>query len=73
MSTTRAKFISKCQEIVDAKPEYKLGRSDKKQCDCIGMVKYGLRETESHSQPQAQTGRFEIRLTMFDGLRLRLF
>ena len=44
MSTTRAKFISKCQEIVDAKPEYKLGKSNKKQCDCIGMVKYGLRE-----------------------------
>lgn len=44
MSATRDKFIEACDEIVKAKPEYKLGCSDKKQCDCIGMVKFGLRK-----------------------------
>lgn len=44
MSTTRDRFIERCEEIVTAKPAYKLGCSDKKQCDCIGMVKYGLRQ-----------------------------
>lgn len=43
MATTRKKFVDKCDEIVAAKPKYELGCSDKKKCDCIGMVKYGLR------------------------------
>lgn len=43
MSTTIAKFVSGCNEIVIAKPKYMLGCSTKKECDCIGMVKYGLR------------------------------
>ena len=43
MATTIDKFISGCEQIVQAKPEYALGCSDKKKCDCIGMVKYGLR------------------------------
>ena len=42
MSTTREKFVSKCEVIVQAKPVYKLGCSGTKECDCIGMVKYGL-------------------------------
>ena len=43
MSTTVDKFVAGCEQIVQAKPEYALGCSDKKKCDCIGMVKYGLR------------------------------
>lgn len=42
MGTTREKFIDACMDIVTAKPEYKRGCSGLKQCDCIGMVKYGL-------------------------------
>jgi len=44
MSTTKAKFIYRCMDIVNAKPEYELGCSSKKKCDCIGMIKYSLRE-----------------------------
>lgn len=44
MSTTRKKFIDKCLDIVEAKPTYKNGASNTKECDCIGMVKYGLRQ-----------------------------
>ena len=44
MATTRTKFIRKCDEIVAAKPEYVKGASSKEKCDCIGMVKYGMRE-----------------------------
>lgn len=46
MATTRAKFISKCDEIVRAKPIYRLGCSSLKECDCIGMVKYGLHKND---------------------------
>ena len=46
MATTRRKFVDKCDEIVKAKPKYELGCSDKKKCDCIGMVKYGLHENK---------------------------
>ena len=42
MSTTREKFVDKCEVIVKAKPKYELGCSGTKECDCIGMVKYGL-------------------------------
>ena len=44
MATTRKAFINKCQVIVDAQPTYKNGASNTSECDCIGMVKYGLRE-----------------------------
>lgn len=44
MSTTRAKFVERCEDIVKAKPHYQLGSSDLNNCDCIGMVKYGLRK-----------------------------
>lgn len=42
MSTTREKFVEKCDVIVKAKPKYELGCSSTTACDCIGMVKYGL-------------------------------
>ena len=42
MSTTREKFVDKCMVIIDAKPKYELGCESTKECDCIGMVKYGL-------------------------------
>ena len=42
MSTTREKFVEKCMVIVNAKPTYKLGCESTKECDCIGMIKYGL-------------------------------
>ena len=44
MATTVKKFIGKCDKVVEADPEYKKGKSDLEQCDCIGMIKYGLRE-----------------------------
>jgi hypothetical protein len=44
MATTRAKFIDACMDIVRAKPKYQLGCSSLQKCDCIGMVKYGLRK-----------------------------
>lgn len=44
MATTREKFLAKCDEVVDAQPTYKNGASDLAYCDCIGMVKYGLRQ-----------------------------
>lgn len=43
MSTTITKFVAGCQQIVNARPAYALGCSSKTKCDCIGMVKYGLR------------------------------
>lgn len=44
MSTTREKFVEKCDVIVKAKPKYELGCDSTTACDCIGMVKYGLRK-----------------------------
>ncbi|MBQ1776829.1 MAG: C40 family peptidase [Acidaminococcaceae bacterium] len=44
MSTTREKFVERCYDIVKAKPKYELGASNLRTCDCIGMVKYGLRQ-----------------------------
>jgi hypothetical protein len=44
MSTTRKKFVSSCEKIIKAKPKYELGCSSLSKCDCIGMVKYGLRQ-----------------------------
>lgn len=44
MPTTRAKFVERCEDIVKAQPKYVLGQSTTKECDCIGMVKYGLRK-----------------------------
>ena len=44
MSTTRQKFVDKCDVIVQAKPKYELGSDNTRYCDCIGMVKYGLRQ-----------------------------
>ena len=44
MSTTKEKFVERCEDIVKAKPHYELGSSDLHNCDCIGMVKYSLRK-----------------------------
>lgn len=44
MSTTREKFVARCEDIVKAKPKYELGASNLRTCDCIGMVKYGLQQ-----------------------------
>ena len=43
MATTIEKYIAGCEKIVEAKPAYKLGASDLKECDCIGMDKYSFR------------------------------
>lgn len=43
MPTTVAKFINRCEDIIKAKPVYTLGASNTSKCDCIGMIKYGLR------------------------------
>mgnify|MGYP002521785862 CR=1 FL=1 len=44
MATTRSRYVSKCKEVLAAGPAYQNGASDLKNCDCIGMTKYGLRE-----------------------------
>jgi len=44
MATTRKKFINKCEDIIVAKPVYLKGASNTKKCDCIGMIKYSMRE-----------------------------
>ena len=44
MSTTKEKFVERCEDIIKAKPNYELGSSDLHNCDCIGMVKYSLRK-----------------------------
>lgn len=44
MATTVEKFVSACQEIVDAKPAYVKNKSNLKECDCIGMDKYAFRK-----------------------------
>lgn len=44
MATTVSRYVSKCQEVVDAKPAYKNGASSLTECDCIGMDKYAFRE-----------------------------
>ena len=46
MSTTRQKFVDRCMDIVNAKPQYALGCSTLKKCDCIGMLKYSFREND---------------------------
>lgn len=43
MPTTVTKFIERCEDIIRAKPVYTLGASNTSKCDCIGMIKYGLR------------------------------
>lgn len=43
MATTVEKYVAACEKIVEAKPAYKLGASDLKECDCIGMDKYAFR------------------------------
>ena len=43
MPTTITKFIERCEDIIRAKPVYTLGASNTSKCDCIGMIKYGLR------------------------------
>lgn len=43
MATIIILFVERCYDIVKAKPVYDLGSSSKTKCDCIGMVKYGLR------------------------------
>ena len=44
MSTTRPRFVEKCMDIIQAKPDYQTGCSDTRKCDCIGMIKYSLRQ-----------------------------
>lgn len=44
MPTTIEKYVAGCQEIVKAKPTYKLGASSLTECDCIGMDKYSFRK-----------------------------
>ena len=44
MATTVVLFVTRCYDIVKAKPVYDLGSSSRSKCDCIGMVKYGLRQ-----------------------------
>ena len=44
MPTTKERFVSACDDIVKAKPVYELGCSSLSKCDCIGMIKYGLRK-----------------------------
>lgn len=44
MSTTKEKFVERCEDIVKAKPNYDPGSSDLHNCDCIGMVKYSMRK-----------------------------
>lgn len=44
MATTVSKYVEKCMVIYNAKPEYELGCSGLKKCDCIGMDKYSFRE-----------------------------
>jgi len=44
MATTIVLFVDRCYDIVKAKPEYALGYSSKSKCDCIGMIKYSLRQ-----------------------------
>ena len=46
MPTTVELFVDKCGDIVKAKPVYTLGCSNTSKCDCIGMVKYGLRQNK---------------------------
>lgn len=44
MATSRGRFVDACMDIVQARPTYLNGRSSTTECDCIGMVKYGLRK-----------------------------
>ena len=46
MATTRKAFVEGCDEIVRAKPKYRLGCSDLEECDCIGMDKYSFRKNK---------------------------
>ena len=46
MPTIPAQFVDKCEEVVRAKPQYKNGASNLKECDCIGMDKYAFRECD---------------------------
>jgi hypothetical protein len=68
MPTTPDKFISKCEEIVQAKPAYKNGASSRKECDCIGMDKYAFRECKV---PFSSTGtNYTVRNQMRDFHRI---
>lgn len=43
MATTVKKYVDGCDAVYKAKPEYELGASSLKKCDCIGMDKYSFR------------------------------
>ena len=53
MATTIQKYVSKCEEVLDAKPAYEKGKSSLTECDCIGMSKYAFRE---NNVPFSTTG-----------------
>ena len=66
MATTVRKYISKCEEVVRAKPAYEKGKSNLTECDCIGMPKYSFRE---NNVPFSTTGtNFSVRRQV-DNLR----
>lgn len=44
MPTTKGDFVKECDVLVAAKPVYQLGCSSKERCDCIGMIKYSMRQ-----------------------------
>lgn len=46
MPTTIGDFVRECDRLVKAKPKYELGCSSLSKCDCIGMIKYSLRENK---------------------------
>jgi len=53
MATTIQKYVSKCEEVLNAKPAYVHGKSSLTECDCIGMSKYAFRE---NNVPFSTTG-----------------
>lgn len=66
MATTINKYVSKCEEVVRAKPAYMKGKSSLTECDCIGMSKYSFRE---NNVPFSTTGtNFSVRQQV-DNLR----
>lgn len=44
MATDVRTYVRHCEKVVQAKPKYKKGASNLKECDCIGMDKYAFRE-----------------------------
>lgn len=63
MKMTVDQFINGCDDIIASKPDYELGCSNTKKCDCIGMVKYSARKNNVTFSTSGTNDTFRTKIT----------